>query len=75
MLATGGGAVRPAGGGVSEAGRCGAAAGSGEGPPDREVPQETTIGTSARREARPAVRRGVARLEPDVARLFSASTG
>ena len=49
--------------------------GSGKPRPEGAVLQETTIRASARREARPAVRRGGARREPDVARLFSASTG
>ena len=67
--------VPPAGGVAGEVGASVGADGSGKPRPDGGVLQETTIGTSARREARPAVRRGGARREPDVARLFSASTG
>ena len=40
-----------------------------------EAQESVAPAMSARTKARPAVRRGVARLEPDVARLFSASTG
>jgi len=50
-----GGAVSPAGGVASGAGASVGADGSGKPRPDGAVPQETTIGTSARREARPAV--------------------
>ena len=71
----GGGAVSPAGGVASGAGASVGADGSGTPRPDGAVPQETTIGMSAGREARPAMRRGVVQREPDVVRLFSASTG
>ena len=50
-----GGAALPAAGVASGAAASVGADGSGTPRPDGAVPQETTIGTSARREARPAM--------------------